>query len=76
MSLGGGKSSAIEQAVDNLYDGGMFVVVAAGNSNKDSCTGSPSAAPKAFTVGSSDIDDARSYFSEYGSCVDIFAPGM
>lgn len=53
----------------------MFVTVAAGNSNKDSCSGSPSSAPEAFTVGSSYIDDTRSYFSEYGDCVDIFAPG-
>jgi len=53
----------------------MFVVVAAGNSNKDACTGSPSSEPTAFTVGSSSIDDSRSYFSEYGECVDTFAPG-
>ena len=75
MSLGGGYSAAINTAVQNLHDGGMFVVVAAGNSNKDSCTGSPSSSPHAFTVGSSSIDDSRSYFSEYGSCVDTFAPG-
>jgi len=51
------------------------LIVAAGNSNKDSCTGSPSSAPEAFTVGASYIDDYRAYFSEYGECVDIFAPG-
>ena len=75
MSLGGGSSPALDQAVQNLFDGGMFVVVAAGNSNKDACSGSPSGASAAFTVGSSYIDDTRSYFSEYGACVDIFAPG-
>ena len=75
MSLGGGYSAAINTAVQNLHDGGMFVVVAAGNSNKDSCTGSPAGSPHAFTVASSSIDDSRSYFSEYGSCVDTFAPG-
>ena len=75
MSLGGGKSPALEQAVTNLHNGGMLVVVAAGNSNKDACSGSPAGSPDAFTVASSYIDDTRSYFSEYGPCVDTFAPG-
>jgi len=75
MSLGGGYTAALNQAVKNLYEGGMFVAVAAGNSNKDACSGSPSSAPEAFTVASSSIDDSRSYFSEYGDCVDTFAPG-
>ena len=76
MSLGGGKSSIENQAVKRIHDAGMFITVAAGNSNKDSCTGSPSSAPEAFTVGASDIDDSRAYFSEFGPCVDIFAPGV
>lgn len=58
-----------------MYEKGMVVVVAAGNSNKDACSGSPSSAPEAVTVASSNIVDSRSYFSEYGPCVDIFAPG-
>jgi len=53
----------------------LTVIVAAGNSNKDACTGSPSSSEYAITVGASDIDDNRAYFSEYGDCVDIFAPG-
>ena len=76
MSLGGGKSSIENQAVKRIHDSGMFITVAAGNSNKDSCTGSPSSAPEAFTVGASEIDDSRAVFSEYGPCVDIFAPGV
>lgn len=75
MSFGGSKSVAMETAVKNIYDGGMFVVTSAGNKLKDSCTGSPAGAPEAFTVGSSSIDDKREFLSEYGSCVDSFAPG-
>jgi subtilisin family serine protease len=75
MSLGGGYSSAQNAAVKKMHDAGMLVIVAAGNSNKDACTGSPSSAPEAFTVGASSIDDSRAYFSEFGKCVDIFAPG-
>jgi len=75
MSLGGGYYEAINSAVENMHTEGLFVVVAAGNSNKDACTGSPSSSPYAFTVGASDITDSRAYFSEYGACVDIFAPG-
>jgi len=76
MSLGGGKNAALNAAVKKINDAGMLIVVAAGNSNKDACTGSPSSAPEAFTVGASEIDDSRAYFSEFGSCVNIFAPGV
>jgi len=76
MSLGGGKNQAINQAVAKLDAAGILVVVAAGNSNKDACSGSPSSAPEAFTVGASEIDDSRAYFSEFGACVKIFAPGV
>ncbi len=66
LSLGGGKIDAVNQGIDKMHESGLFVVVAAGNSNKDACTGSPSSATQAYTVGASEIDDSRAYFSEYG----------
>ena len=75
MSLAGPTSTAVNTAVKTLYDYGMFVVVAAGNNNNDCMLLSPASSPYAFTVASSSIDDSRSYFSEYGACVDTFAPG-
>jgi subtilisin family serine protease len=66
MSLGGGKNAALNEAVRKIHAAGMFITVAAGNSNKDACTGSPSSAPEAYTVGASEIDDTRAYFSEFG----------
>ena len=75
MSLGGGASSATDTATNNLANSGVVVVVAAGNSNADACNYSPARASGAFTVGSTTSTDVRSSFSNYGSCVDIFAPG-
>ncbi|AFU98434.1 S8 family peptidase [Simiduia agarivorans] len=75
MSLGGGASSAVDNAVANLVAAGVTTVVAAGNDNANACNYSPARAPSAITVGSTAQGDARSYFSNYGSCVDIFAPG-
>ena len=75
MSLGGGKSSTLNNAVNRLYKAGVPVVVAAGNSNRNACNYSPSSAPTAYTVGSTTSNDSRSSFSNYGDCVDIFAPG-
>ncbi|MCP3686480.1 MAG: S8 family serine peptidase, partial [bacterium] len=66
MSLGGGKNTALNQAVAKIHEAGMLIVVAAGNSDKDSCSGSPSSSPEAYTVGASEIDDSRAYFSEWG----------
>jgi len=76
MSLGGGKSNALDIAVDRAIDSGLHFAVAAGNDNKDACNYSPAAAEKAVTVGASTLGDDRAYFSNYGSCVDIFAPGL
>ncbi len=76
MSLGGGKSKALDQAVNAAVDNGMHFAVAAGNDNKDACNYSPAAAEKAVTVGASTIGDERAYFSNYGTCVDVFAPGL
>ncbi|CAE6475255.1 unnamed protein product [Rhizoctonia solani] len=76
MSLGGGKSPALDRAVNNAVKNGMHFAVAAGNDNKDACNYSPAAAELAVTVGASTLGDERAYFSNHGSCVDIFAPGL
>lgn len=75
MSLGGGNSSSIVTAVENAIAAGVTFVVSAGNSNANACNYSPANAPSAITVGASTSGDVRSWFSNYGSCVDIFAPG-
>jgi subtilisin family serine protease len=75
MSLGGGASSAVNDAVDRMYNAGVPTVVAAGNSNANACNASPASATNAYTVGSTTSSDSRSSFSNYGNCVDIFAPG-
>jgi subtilisin family serine protease len=75
MSLGGGKSAALEQAVANSIADGVTYAVAAGNETEDACTGSPSGLAAAITVGSTTQTDARSSFSDFGPCVDFFAPG-
>ena len=75
MSLGGGASSATDNATNNLINSGVTVVVAAGNSNANACNYSPARVTNAVTVGSTTSTDARSSFSNYGSCVNIFAPG-
>ena len=75
MSLGGGANSSVDTAVANLSSSGVVVVVAAGNDNSSACNYSPARAASAITVGSTTSSDARSSFSNYGSCLDIFAPG-
>ncbi|MDH2567516.1 S8 family peptidase [Acinetobacter baumannii] len=75
MSLGGATSSSLDRAVENLYNNGYVMVVAAGNSNTDACTSSPARVSKAITVAATDNTDTRASYSNYGSCVDIFAPG-
>jgi hypothetical protein len=75
MSLGGGRSSALDIAVQNGVRDGVVFVVAAGNSNANACQTSPAGEPLAITVGSTTSADARSSFSNYGSCLDVFAPG-
>ncbi len=75
MSLGGGYSSSINQAVNNSVTSGVVYAVSAGNSNALACNYSPASAADALTVASSTSSDARSSFSNYGTCVDIFAPG-
>lgn len=75
MSLGGGTSVALDTAVQSVINDGVTVAVAAGNSNVNACNSSPARVAAAVTVGSTGIDDARSSFSNFGSCLDIFAPG-
>lgn len=75
MSLGGGASSALDTAVRNSIADGVTYAVASGNSNADACNSSPARVSEAITVNSSTSSDARSSFSNWGSCTDIFAPG-
>jgi subtilisin family serine protease len=75
MSLGGGVSSSLDTAVNNSINDGVTYAVAAGNENTNACNGSPSRVANAITVGSTTSTDARSSFSNFGTCVDIFAPG-
>lgn len=76
MSLGGGISSALDTAVNNSFNAGVFYAVAAGNSNANACNTSPARAANAYTVAASTSSDARASFSNWGSCVEIFAPGQ
>ncbi|CAO3610472.1 unnamed protein product [Mucor hiemalis] len=76
MSLGGGKARTLDEAVDGAVDAGLVFAVAAGNDNQDACKYSPAASEKAITVGASTIGDERAYFSNFGKCVDVFAPGL
>jgi len=83
MSLGGGASAALDAAVNSAVDGGLVMAVAAGNDNSNACNYSPARATKAITVGATELTnidfdtqaDRRSVFSNYGSCVDVLAPG-
>ncbi len=76
MSLGGGKTEALNQAVNEMVDSGVFASVAAGNSNQSACNFSPASAPAAFTVAASDSEDRKATFSNHGPCVDAYAPGV
>jgi subtilisin family serine protease len=75
MSLGGGASTAIDNAVTNAINSGVTFAVAAGNSNANACNYSPARAAAAITVGATTSTDARASYSNFGACLDIFAPG-
>ncbi len=75
MSLGGGNSTALDNAVRGAIEEGVTFVVAAGNDDADACSGSPNRVAEAVTVGSTTRNDERSSFSNHGSCLDLFAPG-
>lgn len=76
MSLGGGPSSSEDQAVKNLIAAGVATTVSAGNQNQDACTRSPARVAAAMTIGATDKTDTKASFSNYGSCLDWFAPGV
>ncbi|MEV0896869.1 S8 family peptidase [Actinoplanes sp. NPDC049802] len=76
MSLGGPLSRALDTAVKRSIDRGVTYAIAGGNENKNACKLSPAATPEAITVGAVDSADARASFSNFGSCLDIFAPGV
>ncbi|KAJ3089920.1 serine protease, partial [Quaeritorhiza haematococci] len=75
MSLGGGRSRALDRAVDAAVAAGIHFAVAAGNSGDDACDYSPAASQRAVTVGATTASDSMAWFSNHGECVDIFAPG-
>ncbi|MFG3341695.1 S8 family peptidase [Glycomyces sp. NPDC048151] len=75
MSLGGGYSAALNNAVANAVASGVTFAVAAGNENQNACNVSPASTPSAITVGATTSTDARASYSNYGSCLDVFAPG-
>ena len=75
LSLGGGASDALDEAVREASALGITMVVAAGNEDADACNSSPAREKSAYTVGATDRDDRRASFSNWGKCLDIFAPG-
>ncbi|KAL7751177.1 proteinase B [Sorochytrium milnesiophthora] len=75
MSLGGGRSRALDRAVDAAVKMGIHFAVAAGNDNRNACNYSPAASELAITVGATANDDKMAWFSNHGKCVDVFGPG-
>ncbi|KAK6354480.1 subtilisin-like serine protease [Orbilia blumenaviensis] len=76
MSLGGSKSAAINAAVDAIFNAGVTIVVAAGNESQDAKNVSPASAPNAITVGAIDSQNKIASFSNWGTLIDVFAPGV
>jgi subtilisin family serine protease len=76
MSLGGGADDALDAAVKASIGSGVTYAVAAGNESADACEGSPAKEPSAITVGATDDQDQKASFSNWGKCVDLFAPGV
>ncbi|MCU0252960.1 MAG: S8 family peptidase [Acidobacteria bacterium] len=75
MSLGGSASTSLDDAVKRSIAAGVTYAIAAGNSSADACYTSPARVPTALTVGATNSGDGRAGFSNYGSCLDLFAPG-
>ncbi len=75
MSLGGGASTSLDTAVKNSISAGVTYAIAAGNSNRNACNYSPARVATAITVGATTSSDSRASYSNYGSCLDLFAPG-
>ncbi len=76
LSLGGPYDPALNAGVAALVADGVVVVVAAGNATENACAVSPASAPAVVTVGATDRNDRRAVFSNYGTCLDLFAPGV
>ncbi len=76
MSLGGGFSQATNDAVTRSTNAGVVYAVAAGNDHGNACDGSPASTPSAMTIGATDRNDAEAQFSDRGSCLDMWAPGV
>jgi subtilisin family serine protease len=76
MTLGGGANAAVDDAVNRLLASGISASVAAGASNSSACNFSPARVPGALTVGASDANDYRASFSNWGTCLDLFSPGV
>jgi subtilisin family serine protease len=76
MSLGGGRSTSLNNATASLANSGVFIAVAAGNESQNACNVSPASTPAAYTTAASDKTDLRASFSNYGACVDGYAPGV
>jgi len=76
MSLGGGFSQSQNDAVTASINDGITYAIAAGNSNADACNSSPSSTPAAITLGATGQNDARASFSNFGTCLDLFTPGV
>jgi subtilisin family serine protease len=75
MSLGGGANQSVDEAASRLSDAGVFVAIAAGNDNANACNYSPARAARTTTVAASTSTDAKSSYSNFGSCVELYAPG-
>lgn len=76
MSLGGAYNASVNAAATRMADAGVFTAVAAGNENANACNSSPASADNVTTVAASDRSDNRAYFSNYGDCVEVYAPGV
>ncbi len=76
MSLGGGGDAALDAAVQASIASGVSYAIASGNSSTDACGFSPARVPEAITVNATDINDAQASFSNFGTCTDIYAPGV
>jgi hypothetical protein len=75
MSLGGEGLDSVDAATARMVEAGVFVAVAAGNETQDACNVSPARTPSVVTVGASDMTDVSAYFSNFGPCLDLYAPG-
>ncbi|HEY0603067.1 MAG TPA: S8 family peptidase [Herpetosiphonaceae bacterium] len=76
LAVGGGLNTSYNTAINNLYNSGVFIAAVAGSSNANACNYSPASAAGAYAVAASTTTDAKASFTNYGSCVDIYAPGM